>query len=102
MPIDEIDCFPHNTRYDKVINVYADSNLEAIFLKLWVDYETNSDYLCKEISDIVSKLRAALNVLESRHITCISARILHENQKAKEYNLDWYLINVWRGKESCS
>jgi len=49
-------------------------------------------------------LRAALDVLDSRTITCISGRVLNiykANSDPKDpdndFRQEWWLVNVWRG-----
>lgn len=85
---------PHSTRYDKIINVYCGSNVENI-IKNIIENLNSKQYmeeLAQNIEKTIDKLRGALEVLDSRTITCISARVLYFDGKTK-----WYLVNVWRG-----
>lgn len=99
MPMDQYD-YGHSTHYDKVINVYRNSNIEDVIKNVTKNLKSDQypERLSQEINDTIKKLKGALDVLDYRTITCISARICPPY--AITSDVDWYLVNVWRGGNS--
>ena len=101
MPMDEYDTC-HTTHYEHVINIRSKNNIDDI-----VDNAINMDQienikkptLKTEIINTINKLRGALDVLDCRTITCISARVAHTKycNITNGVKIIWFLVNVWRG-----
>jgi hypothetical protein len=106
MPMDEYDMTV--SKYDEVINIYQNDNLEKIILDFMnkVVASTNKtiedENLKENIKNTVNILRNALLVLESRIITNIGGKVAHYITPEKYdpelgFKPKWYLIQVWRG-----
>jgi hypothetical protein len=102
MPMDDYDDL-HKTNYDHVINVYRYDVISDIITSLNNDpNDPNDVHFNNELTKTITRLRYALEVLDSRHITNIGARILKCNISkidpiAEQAGYDHYLIQVWRG-----
>ena len=100
MPMDEYDT-SHGTKYDKIINVYRNSNINEIINNITQNMSPNHRviYLSEDIKQTINSLRKVLDVVDKRQITCVSARILHSYEADKIWYCEWYLANVWRGND---
>ena len=106
------------SKYDEVINIYQNDNLEKIILdfmnkvvmptnKIVINHKTydqiiEDENLKENIKNTVNILRNALSVLESRTITNIGGKVAHYIIPEKYdpelgFKPKYYLIQVWRG-----
>jgi hypothetical protein len=79
MPIDEYD-FRHTTMYSRVIDVHRNSNIDDLIESITEGLVPNENIgeLRKEIRETIVKLRGALEILDSRTVTCISGRVYYD------------------------
>ena len=102
MSIPNIDVYelPHGTRFNKIINIYSNSNIEYIVNK-YVDenYITDKESLKSNIFETINDIKNGLKILNNRVITSISARICSRNFTG--YTV-WDIITIYRGEEENS
>lgn len=103
----------HISKYKSIINFYCGdlkrnnknqsvidkiNTIDTIKKTLVIDDE---DFYNRVILTIC-KLKNGLNILDSREITCIGARV-HQCNPSYDgrfgSRIDWYLVQVWRGSE---
>ena len=86
---DDYDFKKHgNIKYDKTINVSQKDVIQDVIDIFSTENIEVPYYFSDELNRIITNIRNSYNVFESRHITCISARITSGDK--------WYLIHVWR------
>lgn len=91
--MDEYD-YKHNSNYNDVMNVYHNSNIDETIQKFFNESELElTNYLTKEITNQIEKIRAGFNILDSRYITNIGVRICVPTGENKK----WILVQVWKG-----
>lgn len=96
MVFDDYDMKRHDGKmvYDKTMNVNRKDIIKDVIEKFSSENDiVISSYTSDEMTHIITNIRNTYNVLDSRYITCISARFLNYVEKDKE---KWYLINVYR------
>ena len=101
MPLDSYD-FPHKRDYSAMFDVYADDNVDEVVDNFLTKYHLES-YIQKLMKKKIVETRNGLNILDSRHITCMSIRVLmYTLEEDMGYGIrnreHWCLINVWRAK----
>jgi len=92
----------HIVDYNKIINVYRNSDIDKIIECIIPELGSTMfvDEFVSTLKHQVHILRNSLEILDSRSITCISSRICHMYTTTNgELQSDWYLVNVWRGRQ---
>ena len=115
MVLDDYDT-EHTIKFEKIYNVCANDYLKDVaimFAKEQLqDYEmefqnVHIDNLIDDFMTTVSNIQNSFNILENRHVTCVSARIVVKFPNPQEYQRHydiyecapspkWNLVNVWR------
>lgn len=101
MPMDEYD-LGHSAYYKKIINVYRNSDVDEMLRNIQKNTasDQNLDIFVRDLNDTVNKLKAALDILDQRTITCICGRVVYAYKLTDNaYHQEWYLVNVWRGND---
>lgn len=105
MPMDDYN-LTHRVKYDYYLNIYSNSNEMKV-----VDYIVNKVYhnfnetlakkrdfeLRTELLKHIKELQNGLAILEDKHTTSISRRVLHPIVKQEFPETKQILITVWRG-----
>ena len=95
MPMDEYDMNTNND-YKKILNIYKKdyNNIDEKIKFFFKEFE-QSNYILNlsiDMKKLINNLVNGLNILENRHIVCISGRIINSSN----VKLETYLINAWR------
>ena len=107
-------CTEHSVQYDKVINIYKKDDIDNTINLFIVENNIlfGKEELIKEIKKKAIYIGKALEILDDKYITCIGARIYH-NDKEFSYDIEsilyndiikqkCYLLNMWRDFCKCN
>ncbi len=89
----------HNNDYEKVINIYDNSDIEEVITTIVTDEVPEHKMLRLEITKKAEGLRSALFVLDYRIITNIGARVFHCYELDDVWHTECYLVQVWRRRK---